>query len=200
MIDTEFERWSRLFAAPHFHYGYDPGPIARRAVRYHRPLQKSGGKALDLGCGEGQDAAFLVDCDYQVTGVEWTTEGLQKARRLLAEKERAAHLIQADLRDFDTDERFDLVLCVNSLQFLGAAAPAALQKVTKWVAPGGVMGISVFARENPAENPLDGSIYRWTLDEILENFCDWQPLEATRLWQWGAAGPQPFVTLIAARI
>jgi SAM-dependent methyltransferase len=200
MIETEFERWSRLFSAPHFYYGYDPGPVARRAVRYHRPLQTKGGNALDIGCGEGQDVAFLVDCDYEVTGVEWTPQGLDKTRRLLAEKDSVARLIQADFREWNTTERFDLVLSINSLQFLGAEAPAALEKVSDLVAPGGVIGISVFARENPDDAPLEGSIYRWTLDEILANFQDWQPFEATQLWQWGATGPQPFVTLIAARL
>lgn len=199
-MDAEYERWSRLFAHPHFHYGYDPGPVARRAVRYHRPLQTRGGKALDAGSGEGQDLAFLVDCHYDATGIEWTSEGLDKTRRLLAEKNRRAHLIQADLRQWNTEQQFDLVLSSNSLQFLGAQAPATLTKLQTLVAPGGVMGISVFARENASEDALDGTIYRWTLDEILANFAAWQPFEAARLWQWGATGPQPFVTLIAARL
>lgn len=197
-MESEFKRWSELFASPQFYYGYDPGPVARRAVRYHRPLQLRGGTAIDIGCGEGQDVNYLVECNYNVTGVEWTGEGLNKTRRLLAERNREAQLIQADLRDFETPDRFDLVLSINSLQFLGKDAPEALCKVKSLVAPGGVIGVSVFAREDETENPLDGSIYRWTLPEIMANFADWQPFEAARLWQWGASGPQPFITLIAA--
>ncbi|HEX8463620.1 MAG TPA: class I SAM-dependent methyltransferase [Abditibacterium sp.] len=198
--DPEFQRWSRLFSGSNFHYGYDPGPVARRAVRYHRPLLTRGGTALDAGCGEGQDVAWLVDCHYQVTGVEWTSEGLEKTRRLLAEKERRAHLIRADLRTWNSSDCFDLVLSINSLQFLGKDAPATLRRLQKMVAPGGVIGLSVFAREDAAEPALDGTLFRWTLDEIISNFHGWQPFEAARLWQWGAAGPQPFITLIAARM
>ncbi len=197
-MHPELKRWSRLFSTSDFYYGADPGPVARRAVRYHRPLQPRGERALDAGCGEGQDTVFLAESGYDVTGVEWTGEGLAKARRLLAEKEQQAQLIQGDLREWDTGERFDLVLCVNSLQFLGAEAPATLDKLKSWVAPGGVLGLSVFGREDEAQNPLDGTIYRWTLDEILANFSTWQPFEAARLWQWSASGPQPFITLIAA--
>jgi 2-polyprenyl-3-methyl-5-hydroxy-6-metoxy-1,4-benzoquinol methylase len=200
MVETEFERWSRIFSAPNFHYGYAPGPVARRAVRYHRPLKSSGGTALDVGCGEGQDVAYLVECDYEVTGLEWTVQGIDKTRRLLDGKEDRVNLVQTDLRDWQPEGSFDLVLCVNSLQFLGADAPAMLLKVMELVAPGGVIGISMFAREDESEPALDGSIYRWTLDEIMKNFSGWQPFEAARLWQWGAAGPQPFVTLIAARL
>jgi SAM-dependent methyltransferase len=198
-METEYARWSELFAGPNFYYGYDPGPVARRAVRYHRPLHKDGGTALDAGCGEGQDLVYLVDCNYRATGVEWTTEGIEKSQRLLKERQKNATLIQADLRQWQTTQQFDLVLSINSLQFLGADAPVTLEKIKNLVAPGGVLGISVFARENAAEDPLDGTIYRWTLDEILANFAGWQPFEAARLWQWGASGPQPFVTLIAAR-
>lgn len=199
LMETEYERWSRLFAGSNFYYGYDPGPVARRAVRYHRPLQKMGGTALDAGSGEGQDLVYLAECNYEATGVEWTSEGIEKTRRLLAERQQTATLIQTDLRDWNSDAQFDLVLSINSLQFLGAAAPAALEKLKNRVAPGGVLGISVFARENADEAALDGTIYRWTLDEVLANFEGWQPFEAARLWQWGASGPQPFVTLIAAR-
>ena len=95
-MNPEFKRWSELFAAPQFHYGYDPGPVARRAVRYHRPLQTRGGRALDAGCGEGQDVSYLTTCGYDVTGVEWTPAGLDKTRRLLAQSGREAALIQAD--------------------------------------------------------------------------------------------------------
>ncbi len=197
-MDSEFKRWSEIFASPQFYYGYDAGPVARRAVRYHRPLQSRGGRALDVGSGEGQDVNYLVESSYDVTGVEWTDQGLAKTRRLLAEKERTATLIQADLRDWETSERFDLVLSINSLQFLGEDAPDALSKVKNLVAPGGVIGLSVFAREEEAENPLEGTIYRWSLPEIMANFAGWQPFEAARLWQWGATGPQPFITLIAA--
>jgi SAM-dependent methyltransferase len=199
-MHPELTRWSRLFSKPDFHYGADPGPVARRAVRYHRPLQQSGGTALDAGCGEGQDVIFLAESGYNVTGVEWTSEGIAKANRLLDEKNQRARLLENDLRVWDTDERFDLVLCVNSLQFLGPDAPAVLARLRTWVAPGGVLGLSVFGREDAAENPLQGTIYRWTLDEILANFSGWKPLEAARLWQWGAGGPQPFVTLIAANL
>ncbi len=195
---TEFDRWSQLFAAPTFYYGHAPGPVARRAVRYHRPLQNRGGAALDAGSGEGQDTLFLAESHYDVTAVEWTGAGVEKSRRLLDEKGLQATLVQADLRTWKTEEKFDLVISINSLQFLGNDAPGALERLKNSVAPGGVIGISVFGREDAGENPLDGTIYRWTLDEILANFSGWQPFEAARLWQWGASGPQPFVTLIAA--
>ncbi len=198
--DSEFLRWSRIFSGSSFYYGHGPGPVARRAVRYHRPLKHQGGKALDAGSGEGQDLVFLAQSGYDATGLEWTPAGIAKTHKLLADTEMSANVIEADLRDWRASTSYDLVLAVNSLQFLGAAAPEGLRALIDCTAPGGVLGVSVFARENADDPALDGTLYRWTLEEMLANFTDWQPFEAARLWQWGASGPQPFVTLIAGRL
>ena len=199
VTETEHSRWSRIFSGSDFYYGLEPGPVARRAVRYHRPL-KNGGRALDAGCGEGQDLAFLAQSGYDARGVDFTQTGVEKSQKLLRQRGLSAQIELGDLSTWRDDARFDLVLAVNSLQFLGAQAPAALENLKNHVAPRGVIGVSMFARENAADNALDGTIYRWTLEELLETFADWQPFEAAKLWQWGGGGPQPFVTLIAGNL
>lgn len=200
-MENEHARWSRIFADTDFFYGQDPGPVARRALRYHRPLLRNNqrARALDVGCGEGQDLLFLAQSDYSVTGVDFTETGLSKARRLLENNGCHADFVRANIADWETDAQFDLVLAVNCLQFLGSEAPRALRRVQNLVAPGGVIGLSMFAREDAATSPLDGTLYRWTLDELLANFEDWHPFEAARLWQWSGEAAQPFVTLIAQR-
>ena len=200
-MPTEHERWSRAFAAPEFFYGHDPGPVARRAERYHRPLLRSGlqARAIDIGCGEGQDLLFLAQSGYDSTGLDFTETGLSKAKKLLRENEQNAAWVRADIAQWQFEGEFDLVLAVNCLQFLGEGAPRALRRVQNLVAPGGVIGLSMFAREDANAAPLEGTIYRWTLDEVLSNFADWQPFEAARLWQWSGDEAQPFVTLIAQK-
>ena len=198
-MNQELERWTRNFADSEYFYGHDPGPVARRAVRYHLPLAASESQptALDIGCGEGQDLVFLAQQGYQSSGLDFTETGIAKARAIVEDNGQRAELVRADILDWQTDARFDLVLAINSLQFLGADAPRALQRAQDLVAPGGVIGLSMFARDDAEASPVDETIYRWTLDELQLNFADWQPFEAARLWQWNAQGPQPFVTLIA---
>ena len=198
-MNSELERWTRNFADSEYFYGHDPGPVARRAVRYHRPLVRENRRAmaLDVGCGEGQDLLFLAQQDYDATGLDFTETGINKARALVEKESCRADFVQADILNWTNDAKFDLVLAVNCLQFLGADAPRALQRVKELVAPGGVIGLSMFARDEAATAPVDGTIYRWTLDELQLNFTGWQPFEAARLWQWNGESPQPFVTLIA---
>ena len=201
-METEHERWSRIFSGSTFYYGQEPGSVARRALKYARSLNPQGGSALDAGCGEGQDLLLLAQSGYDCLGLDFTSEGIAKARRLLNEHNQSAHLEVADLTRWNTDQRFDLVLSINAIQFTGAKAPQVLKKLQTLVAPGGVLGFSAFARENESTDPLDGPLYRFHLDELLLNFKGWQPFEAARLWQWGTGtdAPQPFVTLVAGRL
>lgn len=204
-VDYELDRWSGVYRGDEYYYGSEPGPVARRAVRYHRRGPSSDGTALDAGCGEGQDLAFLAERSYAVTGVEFTPEGAEKSRRLLAERRLAGDVVQQDLREFTEvaareGRTFDLVLAVNTVQFLGPDAPAVLDRLAEMVAPGGTLGISLFARD-VGEAEVRGTLWFTTLEEILKRFSDWQPMEAANVYQWGYGGnrPQPFVTLIARK-
>lgn len=198
--ETEHQRWSRTFSGSTFFYGLEPGPVARRAIKYARSILPSGGNALDAGCGEGQDLKFLAQSGYDALGLDFTREGIEKARSLIGQSGKDARLEVADLTSWNTDERFDLVLCINALQFVGEDAPRVLAHLQNLVAPGGVLGFSAFAREDQLEDAFDGTLYRFHLDELLLNFERWQPFEAARLWQWGQSGPQPFVTLVAGKM
>lgn len=199
-MDCEFERWSRIYSGSSYYYGYEPGPVARRALRYHRPLLAQGCRALDVGSGEGQDLLYLAQSGYCATGLEWTPAGVDKTRKLLAKARVQAEVLQLNLREWLPASTYDLVLAVNVLQFLGRDAPQTLRTIMAATGPGGVLGLSVFSREDAATPACQGTIFRWTLEEILEEFEGWQMYEAARLWQWGPDGPQPFVTLIAGRI
>jgi 2-polyprenyl-3-methyl-5-hydroxy-6-metoxy-1,4-benzoquinol methylase len=199
--DYELQRWSRTFAGEDYYYGEDPGLVARRVVRYHRPFMSQGKMALDVGCGEGQDLAFLAEQGYEAVGIDFTPEGVSKSQRLLQSRGLRAEVLRQDIRDLDTSHHYDLVLAVNSLQFMGADALLCLNRLMKTVAPGGIIGLSLFAR-NPEEPQVAGTLFCTTLEELLERFSSWQLLEAAKLWQWNTRSgePQAFATLIARNV
>lgn len=167
--NLQYQKWNSIYADHKYFYGQEPGPVARRAVRYHRPLCPSGGTALDVGCGEGQDLAFLAECGYQATGVDFTEHGVAKTRRLLEQRHLQAQVLQCDARQHDFVHQYNLVIAVNSLQFMGAAAGDCLARVMDAVAPGGIIGLSLFARD---ENimPLRDDIFYLTLPELMARF------------------------------
>ena len=200
-VDEQLALWRRIFAGDHYAYGSEPGPMARRAVRYHRPYLAEGGSALDVGCGEGQDLAFLAKCGYQVTGVDFCAEAAVKARSLLERRGFTGTVLESDLNLYRAEGQYDLVLAVNAVQFLGERASDCLDWVRDAVAPGGVIGLSLFGCEREAPR-LAGTMFFITLEELLARFEGWQYQEATEVWQWHpqTSRPQRFVTLVARRL
>lgn len=194
---SELDRWEGLFAGASYIYGEDAGPIARRAVRYHGPLSARPGRALDLGCGEGQDLAYLAGLGYEAHGVDFSESAVRKSRQLLDGRGLPGSVEQADLAIWTPPVQYDLVLCVNVLQFMGAAAAAVLDRVADAVAAGGVLGVSMLGLES-GEERRDGNIWRISLPHLLRRFAGWKPCESARLHQWDSAGreAQLFVTLV----
>ena len=182
--DAEYQYWNATFAGDDYFYGQEPGPVARRAVRYHRALQTVGGRALDVGCGEGQDVLFLAQSGYAATGLELTQNGVEKTRQLL--QSRACNDAQVWQRDLQNEAwtrdlgTFEVVLAINCLQFLGEAAPNALRQMLDLTAPDGVIGLSVFARENDDSMKDSAELWLPTRDEVLD-FCR---AKSGSRWKW----------------
>jgi SAM-dependent methyltransferase len=203
--DSELSRWSHIYAGVEYFYGDEPGPLVRRSVRYHQSWTGGGGPALDAGCGEGQDAAFLAERGYDVTAIDFVPDGVAKAERLLAARGLSARMVTGNLRTGPPAAPggaagYSLVVAANSVQFLGEDAPACLDRLMEAVAPGGVLGLSLFGRDEGEQ--VAGTLYFVSLEALLGRFRNWQPLEAARLWQWDVANnhPQPFVTLVARNV
>lgn len=102
--------------------------------------QKSNGnELLDIACGTGLHLPYLVD-DYQVTGVDLSTQQLESARKRLPK----LNFVQGDMRDFDLHHQFDVVTCLFSS--IGYVHPyddlaGAVKNMSGHLKPGGVLFI-----------------------------------------------------------
>jgi SAM-dependent methyltransferase len=206
-MTSQYQFWNTTFSREDYYYGDEPGPVARRTVRYHRRLL--GATALDIGCGEGQDLAYLTEQGYTATGIDFTPNGIAKTNRLLARRNLTARTQVVDLISHDWSQfegQFDLVIAVNSLQFLGSAAPRAIQGALRAVAPGGVIGLSLYAPGELNSNRSDVFVITQHQLIALVNPDIHQPrfslLETADLRQWhvGSNAAQPFTSLIAQRM
>ena len=96
------------------------------------------GRALDVACGEGRNAVWLAEQGWQVTGVDFSEVGLEKARGLAELRGVGARGVAADLLDYTPEPRaFDLVLVIY-LQVPAAQRRAIVRGVAEGVAPGGL--------------------------------------------------------------
>ena len=103
---------------------------------------------LDLGCGTGNHSLVLAGRGYQVTGVDFSADMLERARGKLAlacgEGRKPAgklELVQGDVRSVGLGRQFDAVLmmfAVLGYQIGNQDVQAALATVRRHLKPGGV--------------------------------------------------------------
>lgn len=84
--------WDDRYSKPGFAYGDQPNEFLAANFAAICP-----GPVIDLGCGEGRNAVFLAEQGYEVTAVDQSAAGLQKAQRLAAERGVSITTVQADL-------------------------------------------------------------------------------------------------------
>jgi SAM-dependent methyltransferase len=70
-------------------------------------------RVLDLACGIGRHSLELTRRGFDVVGVDISPELLEMARREAEAQSLEASFLQADLRELELDEDFDLVLSLN---------------------------------------------------------------------------------------
>jgi len=109
------------------------------------------GRALDLACGEGRNAIWLAERGWNVTGVDFSKTGLEKARQLEDARGVHAEWIAADLLDYQPETRaFELVI-VFYLQVAEAERTPILKTAASAVAPGGTFLLVAHDSTNIAE-------------------------------------------------
>ncbi|KJS54842.1 SAM-dependent methyltransferase [Streptomyces rubellomurinus subsp. indigoferus] len=117
-----------------------------------------GGRALDLGCGEGAWLVRLLAArpNWRAVGVDLDAAGLTRARESATALgvERRLGLHHLDAREFRSREPFDLVLCVGATHAFGGLLPT-LAAARELLAPGGrlLVGEGFWERE-PSEAAL----------------------------------------------
>jgi 2-polyprenyl-3-methyl-5-hydroxy-6-metoxy-1,4-benzoquinol methylase len=68
-------------------------------------------RALDLACGEGQNAIWLATLGWEVTGVDYSNVAIDKARARAAREGVQVHFVCADLLEYEPSPgAFELVI------------------------------------------------------------------------------------------
>lgn len=132
----------------------------------------TGARVLDLGCGHGRDAAWLMAQGASVIGADLSMGMLTYAREAAS-----GRLVQLDMRHLAfADSAFAGVWCMASLLHLPKPdAPGALREIRRVLAPGGalVLGLQAGVEEGWEESPYDQAVERF--------FARYQPEEVTAL-------------------
>jgi SAM-dependent methyltransferase len=130
----EREQWDERYRADELIWKAEPNRFLVEEVARLAP-----GRALDLACGEGRNALWLAEQGWQVTAVDFSAVGLEKARSLASERALDLLLVEADVLEWEPPAAsFDLVI-VMYLHLPAAARRRVLQRAASSLAPGATL-------------------------------------------------------------
>ena len=95
------------------------------------------GHALDLACGEGQNAIWLADLGWRVRGVDFSEAAIAKARDRAAREGVEAEFLEADLLEYEPAPAMYELVFVLYLHLPPSERRLVLERAAGAVAPGG---------------------------------------------------------------
>ena len=127
------EDWDRRYAGNEYVWHLEPNRFLPGLVED----LPAGGRALDLACGEGRNAVWLAEQGWSVTAVDYSSVGVDKGRRLAADRGVEVEWVVADVTTWAAPSgAFDLVV-VFYVQLPGPDRAAMLATAASALAPGG---------------------------------------------------------------
>ncbi len=100
--------WDQRYGTDEYVYGTEPNAfLVEVADRIPH------GRVLSLAEGEGRNAVYLAGLGCDVTAVDGSSVGLEKARRLAAERGVALHTVHSDLAAFTIEpDSWDAIVSI----------------------------------------------------------------------------------------
>lgn len=101
--------WNQKFNRQDYLYGTEPNDFLRTAAEQLSPNSE----VLCIAEGEGRNATFLAKLGHQVTAIDASDVGLNKAKQLAEKNGVSFKTFVADLTDFEMGEsRWDAIIAI----------------------------------------------------------------------------------------
>jgi SAM-dependent methyltransferase len=165
---VDADHWNDRYAASE--YVWTTGANALLVAEVG-PLER--GRALDVACGEGRNAVWLAEQGWTVTAADFSEVGLDKGRRLAADRGVLVDWVRADATSWDPPAPgFDLVV-VLYLQLPADQRRPALGVAARALALGGTLLVIAHDTTNLANGrggPRDPAVL-YGPDDVLADLA-----------------------------
>ena len=133
-------RWDRNYSDPDYIFGEAPNEF----LRSNAGLLKAGMKALVPGDGEGRNGVWLAGLGLDVTSVDASLVGVEKARNLAKARGIAIDAIHADLEAWDwPGSRYGAIVSIF-LHLHPAVREKLHRKMSGALKPGGLLLLEAY--------------------------------------------------------
>jgi SAM-dependent methyltransferase len=158
--------WDERYAGDDLIWSAEPNRFLVAEVAALSP-----GRALDLACGEGRNTVWLAERGWDVTGVDFSKVGLDKARRLAEARRVSAQWEVADVTEYTpAPEGFDLVILMY-LHLPEASRRVVFRHAATAVATGGtflVVGHDITNPDAGWGGPSDSAVLYGPEDVVAD--------------------------------
>lgn len=105
-----------------------------------------GSNVIDFGCGPGLYTSRIAECGASVTGLDFSARSLEYARKQADEKNRQINYVQTDYLEFETPEKFDLIIMImcDFCAISPTQRRALLEKFSRILKPGGAVLLDAY--------------------------------------------------------
>jgi hypothetical protein len=182
-LNTPFnpKYWNERYNEPGFAYGHEPNQFLFRSAHYLRPRAS----VLLPGDGEGRNGVWLARQGHQVTSVDMSSVGCEKARNMAENANVPIDVLCADVLTWDWPVRAYDAVVIIFLHVPVVSRKLLFQRVANAVVPGGIVLIELFEpahieyrQRNPSVGgPADLSMLV-SLSELRTAFSGFHELEA----------------------
>lgn len=174
--------YDQVYSQAGFYWGRTPNRMCETAVSFMAPDERKGKTVIDLGCGEGRDLIHFARLGLDVTGVDISQPGLDKAQRWAAEEGLSVRTICGSLQEFRLAEPYDIVYSSGTLTYVPQPLRAEVfANYKRFTRVGGLHVFNVFVEKPYIPTPHDWGAdeYFYRSGELLAHYWDWEILTFT---------------------
>lgn len=137
-MKPKFPNWDARFDTDTYIFGTAPADFL--VAQQDRLKAAAGQNALAIADGEGRNSVFMAECGLNVTAMDSSEKGLEKARKLASDRKADIDFQKADLKTWDwAENQWDIVVAI----FIQFADPQFRSEIfsglKRTVKPGGLI-------------------------------------------------------------
>jgi tellurite methyltransferase len=171
------KKYNSIYRKDGFYWGEKPSAICDRVIDTLKPDKNRGLTLLDIGCGEGRNAIYFAKKGFNVTGLDYSKPGLEKAKNKARKEGVNLEIIHADIRSYTIKETYDVLFSTGTLHYL----PDDIKKekfshFKEKTSDSGLNVFTVFVKKPFIEKAPDHeeNVYPYRSGELLTYYWDWE--------------------------
>lgn len=174
---AENSPYDEMYNKDEYYWGIEPSMLAEQLIALRAGSADT--SLLDIGSGEGRDAAYFAKNKFCVDALEISAAGIEKIKKLSIANNITINTIHADMLEYQLSKSYDVIYSCGSLQFIPPDnRRERFAHYKQYTAPNGLNAHLVFVDKPFIALAPDwqANEYFYKSGELAEYYADWEIL------------------------